>query len=96
MRRILCFVALCAVGLSACGTDVSAADDSSEALVSVEQGLACETGSGYCPGTTVCAWFPGGDEGLCRPPCINGTCAISGQLCCTQPNGAPYCNTSCF
>ncbi|WP_240359686.1 hypothetical protein [Pyxidicoccus trucidator] len=61
------------------------------------QGLACVTGTGYCPGTTTCAYFPDDpNEGLCRPSCVNGTCQFTTQTCCTQPNGAPYCNSVCF
>ncbi|XXF76309.1 hypothetical protein P2318_25070 [Myxococcaceae bacterium GXIMD 01537] len=96
MKRLLCVVALCTFGLMACGQESTATDESNGAPESVEQGLACEIGTGYCPGTTVCAWFPEGDEGLCRAACINGTCAIAGQRCCTQPNGAPYCSGGCL
>lgn len=94
MWRSLCVVALCAFGLTACGTDDATAD---EAFGVSQQGLACETGTGDCPGTTTCAWFSNGSgEGLCRPPCTNGTCPSSGQICCTQPNGQPYCNGVCL
>lgn len=97
MLRRLCVVALCAVGLAACGTDAASTDEVSEALGSSQQGLACAYPDGYCPGDTVCAWLSTNpDEGLCRSPCINGRCQIAGQICCTQPNGAPYCNGRCL
>ncbi|RKH36750.1 hypothetical protein [Corallococcus sicarius] len=91
MLRSLCFVVLCAVGLTACGTDAVEADDT---LGSTQQGLACEVETGACRGTTTtCAWLSNGSgEGLCRPKCSStGTCP-SGQTCFTQPNGQPYCN----
>ncbi|WP_426749654.1 hypothetical protein [Myxococcus sp. Y35] len=92
MFRILSVVAVCALGLTACGTDVAETPD---ALESSTQGLACEYGTWECPGNTVCA-FLRDDEGLCRPPCINGACANTSQVCCTQPSGQPYCNSHCF
>lgn len=95
MWRTLCVVALCTLGLSACGSAPQQA--AGDELASTQQGLACEVDTGYCPGTTVCAWFPDQPgEGLCRSPCINGGCALSNQVCCTQRNGAPYCNSFCF
>lgn len=95
MRRLLCVVAMCAVGLTACGTEGPAAEEANDPLVSVEQGLACETETGYCPGSTVCVWSWYPYEGVCRPPCINGACASPGDLCCNQPDGERYCDTSC-
>ncbi|MBZ4421587.1 hypothetical protein [Myxococcus sp. RHSTA-1-4] len=94
MLRLLCVVALSAIGLTACGgSDIEAGDT----LESTRQGLACEIETGYCPGDTVCAWFSTNTgEGLCREPCINGTCPQTNQICCTQPNGAPYCNWRCL
>ncbi|MCP3102314.1 hypothetical protein LZ198_25925 [Myxococcus sp. K15C18031901] len=93
MLRMICVVAMCAFGLTACG---SGPDTAGDELGSTEQGLACEYGTGACPGTTVCAWFPDQpDEGLCRPACVNGACT-NGQTCCTQRTGAPYCNSVCF
>ncbi|MCE9673224.1 hypothetical protein LY474_35995 [Myxococcus stipitatus] len=89
MWRTLCVVALCTLGLTACGSEPQQMDGE---LRSVEQGLACEYPTGACPGSTVCAW----EVELCRPACVNGGCAISNQICCTQPTGAPYCNTFCF
>lgn len=48
-------------------------------------------------GTTTCAWFQDGSgEGLCRPACVNSTCPSSSQLCFTQRDGAPYCNSFCY
>jgi hypothetical protein len=92
MWRLLFVVTLCIVGLTACGVK----DESNATLESKRQGLACETGTGSCPGDTTCAYFPDNpDEGLCRPRCINGTCSGT-QICCTQPYGAPYCNGVCF
>ncbi|WP_076606143.1 hypothetical protein [Cystobacter fuscus] len=95
MRRLLCVVALCTLGLTACGTNDAA--EESEVLGSTQQGLACEYGTGACPSTTTCAWLPNSPgEGLCRPRCVNGACPSSSQICCTQPNGAPYCNSFCY
>ncbi|NPD23665.1 hypothetical protein [Corallococcus exiguus] len=91
MWRSLAVAAFCVVGLTACGGNT----DADVELGSQEQGLACEAGTGACPGTTVCAYNGPGDEGLCRPACINGTCS-NGQTCCTQPSGAPYCNSFCY
>jgi hypothetical protein len=96
MKWLLGVVTLCAVGLTACGSVGPAADESNDPLTSAEQGLACEIESGYCPSNTVCAWRDYPIEGLCRSACVNGACPIAGQLCCTQPNGAPYCNSFCF
>ncbi len=94
MLRVFCVVALCLFGLTACGPDSAATDEVNETLGSSEQGLACAYPDMSCPGTTVCAWPSSNpDEGLCRPPCINGRCQITSQVCCTQPNGAPYCNS---
>ncbi|WP_223638707.1 hypothetical protein [Corallococcus sp. EGB] len=90
MWRSLCVAALCVVGLTACGGSTSA----DELLGAQEQGLACESETGACPGDTVCA-YTSGNEGLCRPACVNGACS-NGNICCTQRNGAPYCNSSCF
>ncbi|MFP2903627.1 hypothetical protein ACLESD_00840 [Pyxidicoccus sp. 3LFB2] len=94
MLRLLSVVALC-VGLTACGTESVETD---ETLETARQGLACESGTGACPGTTTCAYFPEDPgEGLCRPRCVNGRCSITSQTCCNQPNGAPYCNSGgCF
>jgi hypothetical protein len=97
MRQLLCVVALCVAGLTACGTDSTTEGVADETLESSRQGLACEVDTGYCPGTTTCAWLPNSPgEGLCRPRCVNGTCPTSGQRCCSQPNGAPYCNSFCY
>ncbi|WP_044889737.1 hypothetical protein [Myxococcus hansupus] len=94
MLRFLVVTSLCVLGLTACGSDKA---DAVEELGSAQQGLACEWGTGACPGNTVCAYFPDTwEEGLCRPPCINGGCESSANVCCTQRNGAPYCNSSCF
>ncbi|MFP2956797.1 hypothetical protein ACLEPN_02925 [Myxococcus sp. 1LA] len=93
MWRLLAVTSLCVLGLTACGSDKVGPD---EVLGSERQGLACESGTGACPGDTVCAYFPNSEEGLCRSPCINGACESSSDRCCTQRNGAPYCNSSCF
>ncbi|RKH49157.1 hypothetical protein D7X55_09475 [Corallococcus sp. AB049A] len=90
MWRSLMVAAVCVFGLTACGGSADVDGD----LVSQEQGLACEAGTGACPGTTVCAYNGAGGEGLCRPACVNGRC--SSGICCTQPNGAPYCNSFCY
>ncbi|MCP3166357.1 hypothetical protein [Myxococcus qinghaiensis] len=93
MWRWLSVMALCAAGLMACGTEVAGAED---ALGSQEQGLACESGTGECPGGTTCAYLPGStEEGLCRLSCVNNTCPYAHDVCCTQPYGAPYCDSSC-
>lgn len=100
MRRLLCVVALCTIGLTACGTDYTEANEANEAFETSRQGLACVTGTGECPGDTVCAYFQDDPyaeyEGLCRPPCINGTCQNSNQICCTHPTGPSYCNWACL
>ncbi|RJS15364.1 hypothetical protein DRW03_33530 [Corallococcus sp. H22C18031201] len=88
MWRTLCIVAMCTLGLTACGSEPLQTGDS---LGSVEQGLACEYPSGACPGSTVCAWA----VDRCRPACVNGTCG-NGEICCSQPTGEPYCNTYCY
>lgn len=93
MFRVLSMVALCALSLAACGTEVAEAPD---ALESSSQGLACEYGTWDCPRNEVCAFFPDGMDGLCRPPCINGACANTSQRCCTQPSGQPYCHSRCL
>ncbi len=46
MKRLFWVVALCAAGLTACGTDSTGVDETSDALESTSQGLACVTGSG--------------------------------------------------
>lgn len=89
MRRVLFVVIVCSAGFMACGSERV---EPTEALGSSQQGLACETGTGYCPGTTVCAYPEEGGEGLCRPACINGNCATQSQTCCpNHQGGAPYC-----
>ncbi|RYZ40934.1 MAG: hypothetical protein EOO71_13990 [Myxococcaceae bacterium] len=91
MLRSLCFIVLCTVGLTACGTEGAGASD--ETFGESQQGLACEVDTGACPGTTTtCAWLTSNpSEGLCRPKCSpSGTC--SSGTCWSQPNGQPYCN----
>ncbi|RKH63055.1 hypothetical protein [Corallococcus aberystwythensis] len=93
MWRSMMVAAMCVVGFTACGGSTDADVD----LGSQEQGLACETGTGFCRGAgNTCAWLPNSPgEGLCRPACVNGTCS-NGQTCCNQPNGSPYCNSFCY
>jgi hypothetical protein len=92
MWRLLCVVALCAVGLTACGRDDAGANEANETLESREQGLACEVETGYCPGETTCHYR----SGRCVKRCLNGACDYAGDVCCTQPDGEPYCNSRCF
>jgi hypothetical protein len=58
MKRLLCVVAMCVAGLTACGPEQSEAE---EQVGTTEKALAC-TPEGYCPNGSYCDW----NTGLCR------------------------------
>jgi hypothetical protein len=64
MKRLLCVVAMCVAGLTACGpeqSEVEAQVEATEQVGTTEKALAC-TPEGYCPNGSYCDW----NTGLCR------------------------------
>jgi hypothetical protein len=66
MKRLLFVVALCVGGLTACGPELTEAEEqagteAAEQVGTTEKALAC-TPEGYCPSGSYCDW----NTGLCR------------------------------
>ena len=84
MRRLLCAVAVSMGMLMGCGVD--AGQEPTDALDTVQQGLACAYPDMTCPGASICV-----DNSMCRQPCPSSGVCNNRTACRVSADGTPYC-----